>query len=349
MSKNTVFVIGAGASKEVNLPSGYELKNKIAELLDIRFSPMGRGQEHGDYKIVEAIRLVVQDPNGGRGDINPYLHEAGHICEALPLAISIDNFIDAHRDNNKIALCGKLAIARSILQAEHDSLLYFERHRVDSTISFDSLEKTWYLPFFQLLTENCGKNDLKERFQTVTLIIFNYDRCIEHFLYHALQNYYRVSDTEAADLVKNINIFHPYGSIGSLPWNNPSDSMNFGDDPSPVNLLQVAKKIKTFTEGTDPNSSEIIKIRSHMSRANRLVFIGFAFHKLNIQIINPEIIKDASTVRPKCYATTFTISESDKEVIRSQINGIYRAQLNIKMANLTCEKFFTEFWRSLSF
>jgi hypothetical protein len=314
MSKNIVFVIGAGASKEINLPSGYELKNKIAELLDIRFSPIGRGQEHGDYQIVGAIRLVVQDPNGGRGDINPYLQEAGHISEA-----------------------------------EHDSLLYFERRRVDSTISFDSLEKTWYLPFFQLLTENCGKNDLKERFQNVTLIIFNYDRCIEHFLYYALQTYDRVSEAEATNIFKNINIYHPYGSIGSLPWNNPNDSMNFGADPSPENLLQVAKKIKTFTEGTDPNSSEIKAIRDHISKTNRLVFIGFAFHKLNMKLINPGNGKSATGSLPKCYATTYMISESDKEVIRSQINGIYSANINTKMANLPCGEFFTEFWRSLSF
>lgn len=349
MSKNTVFVIGAGASKEVNLPSGNELKDKIVELLDIRFSPMGRGQEHGDYEIVGALRLVVQDPNGGRGDINPYLYEARHISEALPLAISIDNFIDAHRDNDKIALCAKLAIARSISQAEHNSLLYFEMRRANSTIRFDALRETWYLPFFQLLTENCGKNGLKERFKNVTLIIFNYDRCIEHFLYYALQTYYKVSEKEATDILINLNIYHPYGSIGALPWNNSNESMHFGADPSSKDLLQVARKIKTFTEGTDPNSSEIIEIRNHMSRANRLVFIGFAFHKLNMQLINPEISKGTGTITPNCYATTYMISESDQKVIRSQINDLYHYDLNPKMANLPCKKFFTEFWRSLSF
>ena len=247
MSNNTVYVVGAGASKEARLPSGYELKSKIAELLDIRFDDWGRQLEHGDHKIVNAIRLFVQPPNGGSGDINPYLHEAWHIRDALPLAISIDNFIDAHRENEKIALCAKLAIARSILQAEKDSILYFEKQRTDSNIDFNRLEKTWYLPFFQLVTENLGKNDLKDRFQALTLIVFNYDRCIEHFLYHALQNYYRVSESEAAELVNHIKIYHPYGSVGELPWNNNGSPMNFGDESNATKLLQIVKKIKTFT------------------------------------------------------------------------------------------------------
>ncbi len=37
MSKKTVYVLGAGASAEAGLPTGAELKNKIATLLsDIR-------------------------------------------------------------------------------------------------------------------------------------------------------------------------------------------------------------------------------------------------------------------------------------------------------------------------
>ena len=71
--------------------------------------------------------------------------------------------------------------------AEKNSLLYFEKIRNDSSINFGALDNTWYIVFFQILTENCGINDLKNRFQSITLIIFNYDRCIEHFIYNLLQ------------------------------------------------------------------------------------------------------------------------------------------------------------------
>jgi len=347
MTKNTVFVIGAGASKEANLPTGYELKSKISKLLDIRFD--FNNQKSGDCIITDAMRIFVRSPEGHNGNINPYLHEAWHIRDALPQAISIDNFIDAHRDNDKIALSGKLAIVRSILDAERRSLLYFEKPRIDSNINFSRLEKTWYISFFQLLTENCQKNDLKERFKSITLIIFNYDRCIEHFVYNALQNYYKLSEAEAAEQVKNINIYHPYGDVGTLPWINQNGAMGFGAEPNSQKLLDLSQKIKTFTEGTDPKSSEILEIRKHMGVADRVVFLGFAFHKLNMQLITPEYVDDSNNSKVKCFATTYGISNSDKEVIDEQIKKLYRDEIGVSMANLLCGEFFTEYWRSLSF
>lgn len=343
----TVFVIGAGASKEVNLPTGFELKEKISELLDITFD--WHDQKSGDYVICQALRRHVKEHPDHPGNINPYLEEAWHIRDALPQAISIDNFIDAHRENEMLALCGKLAIVRSILEAERNSLLFFERTRVDSTVNFTSLGNTWYIPFFQLLTENCGINDIEERLSNVALIVFNYDRCIEHFLKSAFQNYYRFSEEESANIVNSLEIYHPYGSVGLLPWQARQNTVDFGVGPNSDLLLRLAKDIKTFTEGTDPNSSEICAIRSHMSSAQRLVFLGFAFHKLNMQLIAPGNIDDFDGSKFKCFSTTLGISESDKEVISEQVGSLYDKNLKTRMANVTCKQLFTEFWRSLSF
>lgn len=347
MSFNTVFVIRAGASKEANLPTGYELKSQIAQLLDMRFDNFGHHLEHGDPLIVDALRIHVRQTDDASNDINPYLQQAWRIRDALPQAISIDNFIDAHRDNDKIALCGKLAIVRSILDAEEKSRLFFEKKRIDSTINFKSLEKTWYISFFQLLTENCGKNDLEKRFKTITLIIFNYDRCIEHFIYHSLQNYYGISEGQAAELVKEINIYHPYGNVGTLPW--AKGTVEFGARLNSNQLLELSQKIKTFTEGTDPESSEISEIRRHMSSANKVAFIGFAFHKLNMQLITPEKDSIKTTPSNSCFATTHGISDSDKEVVAQQIEKLFHSTIHTRMANLTCAEFFIEYWRSLSF
>lgn len=347
MSIKTTFIIGAGASKEANLPTGYELKGKISRLLDIKFDH--HKQTSGDYIITNALENHVKLPDGRNGDINPFLHEAWHIKEALPLAISIDNFIDAHKENTKIELCGKLGIIRSILDAEKGSLLYINRDNVNNTIHFSSLEKSWYIPFFQLLTENCRAEDLKDRFKLISLIVFNYDRCIEHFLKHAIQNYYRIPQADAEALVKSIEIYHPYGSIGNLPWMDHHNSMEFGTEPNGMQLLGLSNQIKTFTEGTDPNSSEILAIRQHMVNTKRIVFIGFAFHKLNMELITPDDLNNVKTLEIRCYATTYGISESDKNVINDQIDTLYENKINKNMANLHAGPFFNEFWRSLSF
>jgi hypothetical protein len=349
MSINTVFVIGAGASEEANLPTGSELKSRIAQLLNIRFD-FGE-LKSGDPIIYYALQKFLQAYRGPDMDINSYLQEAWKICDALPLAISIDNFIDAHKDNEKIALCGKLAIVRSILDAEKKSLLRFERSNFDSSIDFSSLGKTWYIPFFQLLTGSCDKKEVEERFKSITLIIFNYDRCIEHFIYHALLIYYKdvISEAEAANLVKSINIYHPYGNVGTLPWVNRNASVEFGAEPHAEQLLELAKKIKTFTEGTDPDSSEISEIRGHMAMATRVVFLGFAFHNLNMQLIVPKPYDNTKYRDIKGYATTFDRSDNDQEVIKAQINKLYKNKIKLTLANKSCSQFFNDFRLSLTF
>ena len=351
MPQNTVFVIGAGASQEAGLPIGKDLKTAISRLLDIQHN--GINLESGDKTILDALNLHIGQPSGISNVLVPYLNEAHRISGALPLAESIDNYIDQHRDNKKIELCGKLAIVRSILDAEKGSHLYFRREGVDSNIDFESLSETWYISFFKLLTVNCTENDLKRRLESITLIIFNYDRCVEHFLYFALQKHYGLYETEAAELVKNINIYHPYGSVGTLPWINSNRAVAFGLKPKPQQILDIAKQIKTFAEGTDPNISEILKIRKHMRLANRLVFLGFAFHKLNMQLIAPEHDKTVEPINIKCFSTTLEISDSDKKIIDEQIHGLYSTcggvSVEVKRINLRCGPFFSEFWRSLAF
>ena len=277
------------------------------------------------------------------------MHEAQHVGDALQLALSIDNFIDQHRDNQKIALCGKLAIVKSILEAEGRSLLYFKQDRIDSTINFKSLEKTWYINFFKLLTENCQKNELKERFESITLIIFNYDRCVEFFMLKALQKIYKIDENEAADLVKCLSIYHPYGSVGLLPSLATNNTIAFGQLPNANQLLALVQQIKTFTEGTDPDSSDIVEIRENMAKASHIAFIGFAFHKLNMSLIAPTAgIKGPNIVR--CFASAYEVSHSNIDEISQKLSLFYSApEVGVKIKNLRCNEFVNEFWNSLTF
>ena len=77
--------------------------------------------------------------------------------------------------------------------------------------------------------------------------------------------------------------------------------------------------------------------------------MGFAFHKLNMDLIKPVNIKRTNLHLIKCYATTLGISESDKEVIVEQISDLYGEPIRTSMANVTCKDLFSEFWSSLSF
>lgn len=94
----TTIVVGAGASAELGMPVGSKLKKTIATKLDIRFSD-GSRQSSGDTGLTEAYRLRVRSK--GQRDINPYREARVSLSEALPLAISIDNFLEAHAAEEK--------------------------------------------------------------------------------------------------------------------------------------------------------------------------------------------------------------------------------------------------------
>ena len=345
-NNKTLFVVGAGASSEAQLPTGYELKEQIADKLDIKYAN-GYTQTSGDQVIDAAIRKHLRDA-GEEVDINPYLHACWRVRDAMPQAISIDNFIDTHSDDKKIELCGKLAIVSSILEAERNSLLYVSDLNRYNKINFDNIFNTWYSSLMMLLTENCSKERLAERLRSVVFVVFNYDRCVEHFLHGSLMNYYGISSDEAGELVSEIEIYHPYGVVGELPWKGGT-SVRFGATPGSVKLLALAGEIKTFTEGTDTGSSEVLAIRRSIGEAGKVIFLGFAYHKQNIALMSPEF---SSLARPKCFGTAYGVSDSDTDLISRELKLFLmrESMSNITVNNkLSCTGLFKEYWRSLTF
>ncbi|WP_071870252.1 hypothetical protein [Atopomonas hussainii] len=345
MPKNTVYVIGAGASYEIDLPVGNQLKDHIAKILNMEFKY--NSFKDGNYDLYQTIRRHTQNNSN---ETNKYLNECSHIRKNMPLAISIDNFIDSERGNDELALCGKMAIVEAILEAERNSKIFFAEYKGSKNIDFPRLENTWYLPFFRTLTENLKAEELQERFKTITLIIFNYDRCIEHFLIRSLMSYYRLQEAAAAEILSSLKIIHPYGTVGSLPWqdNLSSTSMEYGGELNHQQHIQYAQRIRTFTEGA--HSEHMSPLRHSMKNTERLVFLGFAFHRLNMELLmggTHERYKNP--MRIECFATAFETSKNDQDSIKASIQHLYAGEINISIQNTTCAQLFRDNSRSLSY
>jgi hypothetical protein len=345
----TVYVLGAGASYEAKLPLGAGLTSLISKDLDLRYE-RGGGLIKGSATIDNTLRYF-RDRNPDHFDLDELIHAAQHISEAMPLSASIDNFIDSHRNNRAITLCGKLAIATSILAAERTSLLYLDPSNFKNTIDFGRTSNTWYRPFFHSIQENCTLDELPRRLETISLIVFNYDRCIEHFLYHAFQTAYRVSSTDAAELVGAINILHPYGTVAPLPWQQESGT-SYGGSATGNNLLKLIEGIRTFSEGVQGSASKVRdECQNCIAMAHRLVFLGFAFHPINMRFLfdgMPNGIGPRNN--HKCYATFFERSKSDAAIVATQLDAALRGENNrIEVReDLTCAKLFDEYSLSLS-
>ena len=347
--KKTVIVVGAGASEEVDFPTSAKLKQEIAKRLhfSMGMDPIGDGP-------IRALLLDKQDPR--------YFQACETIRAALPQATSIDSFIDARQGESEIELCGKLAIVRSILEAESNSRLYF---REGTRLDFEKIQRTWFNAFWQKLSENCQSDGLEDRFSSIVLIIFNYDRCVEHFLYYAIQNYYGLSSDRAASLVNSMEIFHPYGTVGSLPWADGNTPTPFGAITHAQDLEILAGEIKTFSERIKAGYVDAIK--DHVAAVDTLLFLGFAYHSQNIELLTPPAdhpyVKRMQVMRNqhmresiRCYGTAYGISSADHRVIKLNLMELCNLSpytspppMDIEIGNLKCEQFFRDYWLTLSF
>ena len=118
----TVFVIGAGASKEIGMPLGSELSKEVAPKLDIKHRNFGAELTKGDEVISAALRRISK----ARGEnYNDWRAAGTTIAKGVGYTKSIDAYLNAHKDNEKIQISGKLAIAHTILDREKLCALYF--------------------------------------------------------------------------------------------------------------------------------------------------------------------------------------------------------------------------------
>tara|TARA_R110000782_G_C14779623_1_gene409827 strand:- start:192 stop:1235 length:1044 start_codon:yes stop_codon:yes gene_type:complete len=337
-----LFVVGAGASAEVGLPTGYELREIIARKVDMRF-PGGHRQESGSHLIVAALKHLTA--REGTRDINPYLRAGRHIRDAMPQAISIDNFIDNQGDP-LVELCGKLAITEAILEAERKSPLHVDRHARNEGIKFAKLERTWFGGLLKLISEGTHKDAVSERSKRCSFIVFNYDRCLETFLYYSLQNYYAMAADKAAEIVSELTIIHPYGAVGKLPWISEQGSIPFGEELTDRQLLAASDSIKTFTEQIGDDVM-IQRIQDTVREADVVVFLGFGYHLQNMELL---VSKSPSRCR-RIYGTAKSISASDVQEVETLIKQTIRGKaerISIRLgSDLTCQKLFDEHWRGL--
>ena len=91
------------------------------------------------------------------------------------------------------------------------------------------------------------REQIETLFSEVTIINFNYDRVLQHYLYWALQGLW-FTTIEAQVAVAGLDIIPVYGSIGPLEW-QAEDGVPFGsNDWSRLDLDGIAKRIFTYTE-----------------------------------------------------------------------------------------------------
>jgi len=337
----TVLVVGAGASCEANFPDGRRLLNRIREMLDIRFNEFSQ-MHRGDREIAQALRLFV--PRGEYGeDYNNLLRAAWRIRDAAVLGLSIDNIIEQHDDDEGVALCGKLAIIRAILEAEGQSFLTTIPNREDQ-IDIMRVAETWYGRFGQLLTENISRRRAEQVFENLRIVCFNYDRALQHYLPHSLTVSWGITLAEARELVQNLEILHPYGRVAPLRWEDGNGGIEFGHSNRGLDEHRV-DQIRTYSERIEDDAA-LAQIRNTVAWAEQVVFLGFAFHAPNMELLRP-----VDPAARRVLATVYELPENEKRQIEIQIRGMFNLPPGVDGLVLhdgKCSDLIRENWRTLS-
>jgi len=179
------------------------------------------------------------------------------------------------------------------------------------------LKTTWFHKFCKLLTARCHKDELPARLAHVAMVIFNYDRCFERYIAHYLKDYYAISQEEAETLARTVEIYHPYGTVGELPQAGKKGGTPFGLEPAPSDLLNIASNLKTFTEAD--KATDIDAIRKLIAAAPRVVFLGFGFLPLNMDLLIAKPERATQSHPGNFYGTALSMSEPNVEAITNSL------------------------------
>jgi hypothetical protein len=288
ITKPTLFILGAGASKPYGFPSGWELRNMICNLADGVGNPT-----------LQELHLLGYSTTDIRAFAKSFM---------LSKINSIDAFLSRRLELEHI---GKLTIAAMLIPKENDEWL-------NNILNEDE----WYSALWNALTSNVST--LEELLgNKVRIFTFNYDRSLERYMHTAIMETFNVSHEIALEALSVLNIHHVYGSLGK--YGLVEDNLTRAYYPTLTkNALEIAAaNIKIIPESREDDAI-FIKAREAYSWAENVCFLGFGFDPLNVQrlgFLKMRETVDLSQLPRRVVASTHDKTEAEVELIRESVTG----------------------------
>lgn len=319
-----VFVIGAGCSVPYGFPTGTMLMQNLKDfnygdnnvdspsfrppsyLFDLYYELFGKYQDYtklrkagGQYSF-EADGIEAKVSNKIRETIAPFANSIRH-----SMMVSTDEFLKNRlsQEKSEEADFGKRLIAREILVAERESekqFSYEDGKRISKKIWLGNID--WIQ---HLLSRIDQQDNWKEILKQTEFLTFNYDRVLEYCIFLYLTSDKQYSDADAHSFIKEMQIHHVNGFIGSLK-EIPFGAVENGK------YQEIAKRMETVWEKRqNRDESEKEKYQRFLKNAQRVYFMGFSYIPDNLESIGinrrAEIIRDAEV-----YATAMGLSPQNR-------------------------------------
>jgi hypothetical protein len=285
---NTVFVIGAGASTEYGafagtplFPVGTGLRSMIKAGCSYGDGIAPEVADGGDRVVYGWLK---QRYGYGEPEFLARLEALRKIAKRIEAFDSIDECID-HLADPHVTEMGKIMIARYLAEAETKCLLGTQRDKA-GFVQISALTGTWLESFVRVLMN--GRRDPDDIGKEITIICFNYDRCIEFYLINAIIQRYEISYQQAHRIVSNMAIIHPYGTLGKLPENPyrlPHEVPFAPAIDADVDPWDTIIGLKTYTERVD-DTATMHRMTAALHGGAIIMFLGFGFTSENMKLLN---------------------------------------------------------------
>lgn len=308
---DTTLIIGAGANREIEMPDGPDLLAKIAG--GFEFERLDSEVKSRDLVNFSHLFQQVSDQVGMTYD--ELVAGATAIRDATLVTNNIDAILEQYGHDKAVQTAGKLAIVYYTLQGESKSTLAAEP-RAAGELPLRGTEN-WLFQLGQLIVKGVPRAKADECFEKLSIVCFNYDRAIEHYLPWVVQRAFGMSYEESCELVAGrLRIVHPYGVAGRLPWQGDEEFGAGWGAESPENIVALSKRIYTASQRAGSRQFQSY-LRSEMSRAKRLGFLGFGFDPMNVAMLFDELEHD----NPDMLVSLVDISATQQKAI---LRLIYR-------------------------
>ena len=304
-----VFIIGAGCSVPYGFPTGAMLMQNLKDfdygtkfprknysdgdifLVDLYQEHFGYSSTDNKIEYQSDYAMVLPYPEHER------LYNQLMDAIVLPFSQSVRNSMMVSTDEflknrlgqkqNEQTDFGKRLIAYEILKAEQASQLG----------NIDWIQ--------HLLSRIDQQSNWEEILKQTVFLTFNYDRVLEYCIFLYLTSDKQYSDADAHSFIKEMQIHHVNGFIGSL------EEIPFGAVEN-GKYQEIAKRMETVWEKRqNRNESEKEKYQGFLKNAERVYFMGFSYIPDNLESIGiprgAEIIRNA-----KVYATAMGLSSQNR-------------------------------------
>ncbi len=241
----TVLVLGAGASCPYGFPTAKQLRNDICEAFSNRDTPANRLL--GDNAAPAEKFLEFRDAFWKSG------------------TSSVDAFLERRPEFLDI---GKFAIAYCLIPYEDEKNLYHP----------PAPDADWYLYLSKRLNWSFDEFENNK----LSIITFNYDRSLEHYLFTSLLNWHGRSVDDCIEKFSKLPIIHVYGQLGKIPYpqRDCRQYLPLGEDEKivPGAVVGASQGITLLHE----KESELREVHNLLTAAERVCFLGFGYNPLNL-------------------------------------------------------------------